>query len=111
MANQERTKGGPGPSDDEMADMAKAGGHAGRTSPTESPTAGQRSTSRIWKTPTSGTCSTIDMLDTGTPTVYDPDNDEKIDIFDNDWLTKLISPDASRRSTKWRIYSTFCAET
>ena len=32
----------------------------------------------------------IDPLDTGTPTVYDPENDEKIDIFDNDWLTKLM---------------------
>ena len=30
------------------------------------------------------------MMDTGTPTVYDPKNDEKLDIFDNDWLTKLM---------------------
>ena len=32
----------------------------------------------------------IDVLDTGTPTVYDPANDEKLDIYDNDWLNKLI---------------------
>jgi hypothetical protein len=32
----------------------------------------------------------IDSLNTGTPTVFDPENDEKIDIFDNDWLTKLM---------------------
>ena len=32
----------------------------------------------------------VDMMDTGTPTVYDPENDTKIDIFDNDWLTKLM---------------------
>jgi hypothetical protein len=32
----------------------------------------------------------IDVLDTGTPTVYDPAKDEKIDIYDNDWLNKLV---------------------
>ena len=32
----------------------------------------------------------IDVLDTGTPTVYDPANDEKLDIYDNDWLNKLM---------------------
>jgi hypothetical protein len=32
----------------------------------------------------------IDSVDTGTPTVYDPAKDEKIDIYDNDWLNKLI---------------------
>jgi hypothetical protein len=30
------------------------------------------------------------VLDTGTPTVYDPAKDEKIDIYDNDWLNKLV---------------------
>jgi hypothetical protein len=32
----------------------------------------------------------IDALDTGTPTVYDLSTGEKVDIFDNDWLNKLI---------------------
>jgi protein-disulfide isomerase len=32
----------------------------------------------------------IDPLSTGTPTVYDPKADKKLDIFDNDWLTKLM---------------------
>ena len=32
----------------------------------------------------------IDSLSTGTPTVYDLGKDEKLDIFDNDWLTKLM---------------------
>jgi hypothetical protein len=32
----------------------------------------------------------VDMLNTGTPTVYDPANDEKLDIFDNQWLSKLM---------------------
>ncbi len=26
----------------------------------------------------------------GTPTVYDIDRDQKIDIYDNDWLSKLM---------------------
>ena len=32
----------------------------------------------------------IDSTDIGTPTVYDLANGEKLDIYDNDWLTKLI---------------------
>jgi len=32
----------------------------------------------------------IDNLETGTPTVYDLDRGQKLDIFDNDWLNKLM---------------------
>ena len=32
----------------------------------------------------------IDSTDMGTPTVYDLAKDEKLDIYDNDWLNKLI---------------------
>jgi protein-disulfide isomerase len=32
----------------------------------------------------------IDSLETGTPTVYDLDKGEKLDIYDDDWLKKLI---------------------
>ena len=32
----------------------------------------------------------IDSVDTGTPTVYDLDKGEKLDIYDNDWLDKLM---------------------
>jgi hypothetical protein len=32
----------------------------------------------------------IDSTEMGTPTVYDLDKGEKLDIFDNDWLNKLI---------------------
>jgi protein-disulfide isomerase len=32
----------------------------------------------------------IDSLDTGTPTVYDLDKGEKLDIYDNDWLNNLM---------------------
>jgi hypothetical protein len=33
----------------------------------------------------------IDPINTGTPTVYDLDGSEKIDIYDGDWLDKLMS--------------------
>jgi hypothetical protein len=32
----------------------------------------------------------IDSVETGTPTVYDLNKGEKLDIYNNDWLTKLI---------------------
>jgi hypothetical protein len=32
----------------------------------------------------------IDSTDMGTPTVYDLVNGEKLDIYDNDWLNKLV---------------------
>ena len=34
--------------------------------------------------------SSIDPITTGTPTVYDLGNEEKVDIHDNDWLDNLI---------------------
>ena len=33
----------------------------------------------------------VDPLNTGTPTVYDLKSDKKLDIYDNDWLSKLMS--------------------
>jgi hypothetical protein len=33
----------------------------------------------------------IDPLNTGTPTVYDLKRDTKVDIYDNNWLAKLMS--------------------
>lgn len=33
----------------------------------------------------------IDPINTGTPTVYDLKRDKKLDIYDNDWLSKLMS--------------------
>lgn len=32
----------------------------------------------------------VDPVDTGTPTVYDPKSDQKLDIFDDNWLSKLM---------------------
>ena len=33
----------------------------------------------------------VDPINSGTPTVYDLGNEEKVDIYDNDWLDKLMS--------------------
>lgn len=33
----------------------------------------------------------IDAINTGTPTVFDLNTNEKIDIYDNNWLSKLMS--------------------
>jgi hypothetical protein len=33
----------------------------------------------------------IDQVSTGTPTVYDLKKDEKLDIYDNDWLSTLMA--------------------
>jgi protein-disulfide isomerase len=33
----------------------------------------------------------IDPVDTGTPTVYDLGNNDKVDIYDDNWLSKLMS--------------------
>ena len=35
--------------------------------------------------------SEIDPLDSGTPTVYDLTKDQKLDVYDNDWLSKAMS--------------------
>ena len=32
----------------------------------------------------------IDSVETGTPTVYDLGKGEKLDIYDDNWLTKLV---------------------
>jgi protein-disulfide isomerase len=32
----------------------------------------------------------IDSVDTGTPTAYDMNKDEKLDIYDDDWLSKVM---------------------
>ncbi len=33
----------------------------------------------------------IDPVNTGTPTVFDLTTNEKLDIYDNNWLSKLMS--------------------
>jgi protein-disulfide isomerase len=86
-ANQD--PGGPGPSDDEMADMAK---QAGMPENVASEVADGGSAVNVTDMDDTNFeyLFEIDSLDTGTPTVYDLANDEKIDVYDNDWLNKLV---------------------
>lgn len=87
--HQQRTKGGQGPTDDEMADMAKT---AGMPDKVAERIAGAGSAVNVADLEESnfGYLYGIDSMNTGTPTVYDVQKDEKVDIFDNDWLTKLM---------------------
>jgi protein-disulfide isomerase len=80
---------GPGPTDDEMADMAK---RAGMPENVASKVADGGSAVNVTDMNDMNFeyLFEIDSVDTGTPTVYDPAKDEKIDIYDNDWLNKLI---------------------
>ena len=86
-ANQE--PGGPGPTDDEMADMAK---QAGIPENVASKIADGGSAVNVTDMDDANFeyLFEIDVLDTGTPTVYDLAKDEKLDIYDNDWLNKLV---------------------
>ncbi len=87
--HQQRTKGGPGPSNDEMADMAKT---AGMSDEAVERIAGGGSAVNVSAMDDNNFeyLYEIDSLSTGTPTVFDPETDEKLDIYDNDWLTKLM---------------------
>jgi hypothetical protein len=88
-AHQQRTKGGPGPTDDEMAEMAMTAGMPDTVSDRIADAGSAINVSDMEDTNFEYLYE-IDSLNTGTPTVFDPENDEKIDIFDNDWLTKLM---------------------
>jgi hypothetical protein len=87
--HQERTKGGPGPSNAEMSEMAKT---AGMPDKVADRIAGGGSAVNVTEMDEAnfGFLYDVDMLNTGTPTVYDPANDEKLDIFDDQWLSKLM---------------------
>ena len=86
-ANQD--PGGSGPSDDEMADMAKT---AGMPDKVADRIAGGSSAVNITDMDDNNFAYLfeVDPLETGTPTVYDPATDEKLDIYDNAWLEKLV---------------------
>lgn len=81
--------GGPGPSDDDMADMAA---EAGMPQDVTELIAGGRSAVDIADMDAANFdyLFEVDPLTTGTPTVYNPARDEKVDIYDNDWLDKLM---------------------
>lgn len=86
-ANQD--PGGPGPSDDDMADMAKK---AGMPENVASNIADGGSAVNVTDMDDANFeyLFEIDVEAAGTPTVYDPAKDERIDIFDDDWLNKLV---------------------
>jgi protein-disulfide isomerase len=84
--------GGTGPTDDEMADFARQAdvpgfqAHAIETGASpKSPTdlADMESTNFEY-------LYEVDPLNTGTPTVFDLNAGQKVDIYDNDWLSKLM---------------------
>jgi hypothetical protein len=82
--------GGAGPSDDEMADMARAAGvpdyQAGEiaTGDMTFDTAGMSDANLSF-------LLDIDPLASGTPTVYSLTDNEKLDIYDDDWLSALMA--------------------
>ena len=81
---------GAGPTDDEIAQMASA---AGLPSAVVDRIAGGESALDVVDMADTNFEYLFDVnpLDTGTPTVYDPAHDEIIDIYDNEWLSKLIA--------------------
>lgn len=81
--------GGPGPSDDEMAEMAREAGLPDSVAKRVA-TGGSAVNVADMEVTNFGYLYQIDPLSTGTPTVYDLVNDERLDIYDDAWLEKLI---------------------
>lgn len=82
--------GGPGPSDDEIADMA-------RSADVPDYQAGEIASGAVALDTTAMSDTNllflldIDPLASGTPTVFDLTGDEKVDVYDNDWLSVLMA--------------------
>jgi hypothetical protein len=81
--------GGDPPTEDELQDMAKK---AGMPDPVAQHIKGGGSAVNVKDMDDANFefLYQIDSLDLGTPTVYDLANGEKLDIYDNDWLNKLV---------------------
>ena len=81
--------GGDPPTADELQDMAKK---AGMPEPVAQniKAGGSAVNVKAMDEANFGFLYEIDSTDMGTPTVYDIANGEKLDIYDNDWLNKLI---------------------
>ncbi|WP_179466183.1 DsbA family protein [Mycolicibacterium vinylchloridicum] len=85
-------RGSKGPSDTEIAEMAQESGVP--LTAVEEMRAGKpaRNLDLIEMADTNFEyLYEIDPISTGTPTVFDLTNNEKIDIYDNNWLSKLMS--------------------
>ncbi len=87
-ANQD--SGGPAFTADELRDMAAA---AGMSDAVADAVAGDEAAVDIAEMEDNnfGYLFEIDPLQTGTPTVYDLNGGEKLDIYDNNWLDELVA--------------------
>jgi len=81
--------GGDPPTEDELQDMAKK---AGMPQPVAQniKSGGSAVNVKEMDDANFGLLYEIDSINMGTPTVYDLANGEKLDIYDNDWLNKLM---------------------
>ena len=82
--------GGKGPSDADMAQMARDSGLPSEVVDRIADGSSALNTDEM-ATANFGYLYDADPLDTGTPTVYDLKKDKLIDIYDNDWLSKLVA--------------------
>ncbi|MCX2933395.1 thioredoxin domain-containing protein [Mycobacterium sp. CVI_P3] len=81
---------GQGPSDSEIADIARESGVS--STAVEAIRAGESGVDLQEMQDTNFEyLYEIDPINTGTPTVFDLTNDDKVDIYDNNWLSKLMS--------------------
>ena len=81
---------GKGPTDDEMAEKARTAGVPDETA--QRIADGEAAVDAVEMDETNyDFLYMVDAEDTGTPTVYDLVNDEKVDIYEEDWLDKLMA--------------------
>ena len=90
-ANQE--PGGTGPSDEELAKLARNADVPGFQAHEIEQGANQKSKSDLADMESTNFefLYEVDPINTGTPTVFDLTAGEKVDIYDNDWLSKLMA--------------------
>jgi protein-disulfide isomerase len=82
--------GGTGPTDSEIADMARKSGVDATAA--DKIAAGDSALNITAMADTNFQyLFDIDPSQTGTPTIYHLANDEKVDIYDNNWLSKLMA--------------------
>lgn len=81
---------GKGPTDDELAEKARAAGIPEELA--QRIAAGESVVDAAEMDETNyDFLYLVDSVSTGTPTVYDLVNDEKVDIYDKDWLDRLMA--------------------
>lgn len=83
-------RGGRGPSDEQLADMAAESG-VGADAVDKIAAGEQALDVQEMGDINFEFLYGVDLLDVGTPTVFDLVNEEKVDIYDDNWLAKLVS--------------------